>query len=164
MAIELKKKAKPPTGGGLRVGGNWEKPLRTENEEVFGVDEFAPPGDDPEDDPLDAPDDDPEDEDESDDFHEPSYELLPPKQVSAALPLAKPLRRGLVPAKKPTPPRATPPRPTPAKEAKGSPERSRLSCEIGRTHHRRLKIHAALEDESIVSIIEGWIDEHCAPL
>lgn len=164
MAFELKKKARPPIQGPLKAGGNRlemerARQRKEENDAVFGADEFPHVAEDPDDDPVDDPDYGLDDgDDENDDDHEPPYELLP-KPMSVASPIAAPLRKGPSPLKKPTPLAAAP-----AKEAKASTERSRLSCEISRTHHRRLKIHAAFNDESIVSIIEGWIDEHCPPL
>lgn len=43
-------------------------------------------------------------------------------------------------------------------------ERSQLSCQLSRDHHRRLKIHSIMTGKSILSVLEGWIEEHCPQL
>ena len=43
-----------------------------------------------------------------------------------------------------------------------SPEdRIRLSCDITRGHHRKLKVYAAESCKTIVDVVESFIDQHC---
>lgn len=94
--------------------------------------------------------------------HEPATPSIPARK-----PLRKPPVRvqEIIEAEAPAPPAVAPV--TKARNPIGtvsSSERSRLSCEMSRTHHRRLKIHAAMNGKSILAIIEGWIDQHCPHL
>lgn len=90
------------------------------------------------------------------------------KPVTACSPMRKRLRKPAMPVKdapvvnaSPSEPVFIPPQP---KCEIAALERSRLSCEMLRSHHRRLKIHSAMTGKSILAIIEGWIDQHCPPL
>jgi len=61
----------------------------------------------------------------------------------------------------PTVPDVTPPQ-TVMKGSKS--ERSQLSCLLSRDHHRRLKIHSIMTGKSVLSVLEGWIEEYCPKL
>lgn len=41
-------------------------------------------------------------------------------------------------------------------------KRIRLSCDISKAQHRKLRIHAAETDQSIVEVVVGLIERHCA--
>ena len=41
-------------------------------------------------------------------------------------------------------------------------DRARLCCDITRDRHRRLRLYAAMNDTTIVRVIERLIDEYCA--
>jgi len=46
----------------------------------------------------------------------------------------------------------------------GKADKSQLSCQLSRDLHRRLKIYSIVNGKSILSVLEGWIEEHCPPL
>ena len=39
--------------------------------------------------------------------------------------------------------------------------RARLCCDITRDRHRKLRLYAAMNDTTIVRVVERLIDEHC---
>lgn len=124
----------------------------------FGFDEIGPDHDDCEED---GPPYEPEP-------YESPLEPSVQKPVTASNPMRKPLRKPAMPVKdtavvteRLSKPVLVPPQ---SKSAIPVLERSRLSCEMSRSNHRRLKIHSAMAGKSILAIIEGWIDQHCPPL
>ncbi|MBE2889129.1 hypothetical protein [Geobacter anodireducens] len=96
-------------------------------------------------------------------------EVIPEKPAVAALPPKKPLRKPLVVMPEspavgaPQSELATPQRPRKAAH-KASSEKVQLGCKISCAHHRRLKIHSIVTGQSVLSILEEWIDQHCPPL
>lgn len=54
-----------------------------------------------------------------------------------------------------------PPKPAAIPDFDAAPETSRLSLIIDRTLHRRLKLEAVKQDQTIISMIESWIEENC---
>ena len=42
-----------------------------------------------------------------------------------------------------------------------SSDTTRLSADIDQQLHKRLKIYAAYSNQSILSVIQGWIHQHC---
>lgn len=121
-------------------------------------------------------DEDPEDL-EDDPVNEPPLgdqdEVIPEKPAVAALPPKKPLRKPLavmpeapaVEAPQPKPAPASAPAQRQRKAAREeSSEKVQLGCKISRSHHSRLKIHSIVTGQSVLSILEEWIDQHCPPL
>lgn len=103
--------------------------------------------------------------------HDCDQEATIPEPATPSIPARKPLRKPpvrvqeIIEAEAPTAPAAAPVTKTRKhRSAVSTSERSRLSCEMSSTHHRRLKIHAAMNGKSILSIIEGWIEQHCPQL
>lgn len=95
---------------------------------------------------------------------EPNHEPSGEKPVSASIPLKKPLRKPAAPVKDIP---AEAPAPTPAaapRKTKGGSDRIQLSCLMSHAYHRRLKIYSIMSSKSVLSILEGWIDENCPPL
>lgn len=93
-------------------------------------------------------------------YHDPSGE----KPVSASVPLKKPLRKPATPEKDTT---AEAPASTPAatsSKTKGGSDRIQLSCLMSHAYHRRLRIYSIMTGKSVLTILQGWIDQYCPPL
>lgn len=129
-----------------------------EDEEDYDEDEDA---EDVEDDAVNGPP--PDDHDE----------VIPEMPPVAALPPKKPLRKPLVVMPEASAVEAPLPKPAPAsapaqrhrKAAREeSSEKVQLGCKISRSHHSRLKIHSIVTGQSVLSILEEWIGQHCPPL
>lgn len=158
MALLVKKRIGNPSGA-LAEKMNLLASLQPQEDEddmEFGFEEDED-SEDTEEDPVTGPPLDDHDE------------VIPEKPAVAALPPKKPLRKPLavlpeapaVEAQQPEP--ATPKQPRKATH-KGSLEKVQLGCKISRAHHRRLKIHSIVTGQSVLSILEEWIDQHCPPL
>ena len=51
---------------------------------------------------------------------------------------------------------------TESEEKPASEKRVRLSCDIERKNHRKLRMTAAASDKTILQVVESLIEEHCS--
>lgn len=160
MALMVRKKV--ASGSTFAEEMNQSASMRPVGEEDdgmdFGFDEIGPDHDDCEED---GPPYEPEP-------YESPLEPSVQKPVTGSSPIKKPLRKPAMPMKDATAVKSLTAEPifVPSKSNCAIPasERAKLSCEMSRSHHRRLKIHSAMTGKSILAIIEGWIDQHCPRL